>query len=440
MAKKFDVAAVVKESLGDVRVSEVDIVRTIPAAEILPNPKNFYELSDLDDLAASIEQNGLIDPLIVKRMEDGRYMILSGHRRFAAMTEILGKTEISCLIRQPVSDVFEELMLIEANRTQRKMSAADLSKQAERYTDLLVQLKEAGVAIPGRLRDRVAEALQVSSTKLARLHAIRENLVPELLARFDAGEINESKAYEISKTPEGFQTTLVPKEKWYVDQLNIGIAAEMWESAQRRKAEEPEPEPKAEAPKPVDPTGTSWDAEAYLKQRQEEDDKYREALEYHARQFIGTLEQCYERREGIDRLKECFGRLYAGHSSFDAPSYKSSPKGLEISFSDLGLRYVTRTWTEVYDMLSIIALHGVAALDEDESVSESNTKPAGLEWHRTAPDCMPPEIAPYGSAILLWGDGGLSRTPDSLVKMTINAMPETARWWAVVEGPEEEKT
>lgn len=434
MAKKFDVAAVVKESLGDIIVSEVDTVRTIPAAEILPNPKNFYELSDLDDLAASIEQNGLIDPLIVKRMEDGRYMILSGHRRFAAMTEILGKTEISCLIRQPVSDVFEELMLIEANRTQRKMSAADLSKQAERYTELLAQLKEAGVAIPGRLRDRVAEALQVSSTKLARLHAIRENLVPELLAKFDAGEINESKAYEISRTPEDFQQTLVPKPKWYVDQLNIGIAAETWENAERRKAEEPEPAPKAEAPKTVPPSGTSWDAEAYLSQRQQEDDDFFTMLGLEADRFLAELAYVPSRQDGIRKLKERFGSIHQGWW-YDEVDVKASPKGLELGCDDRAIPYILRTWTDVYDMLSRIALSRAVRTSR---VSESDHAPAGLEWHRTAPDCMPPEIAPYGSAILLWGDGGLSRTPDSLVKMTINAMPETARWWAVIEGPEED--
>ena len=428
MAKKFDMAAVVKESLGDVRVSEVDTVRTIPAAEIIPNPKNFYELSDLDDLAASIEQNGLIDPLIVKRMEDGRYMILSGHRRFAAMTEILGKTEISCLIRQPVSDIFEELMLIEANRTQRKMSAADLSKQAERYTELLVQLKEAGVEIPGRLRDRVAEALQVSSSKLARLHAIRENLTPEMLEDFDAGKLNESVAYELSKQPQEKQTAVYMHDGYMPEALTAADVPALVSRACR--SEQTKPRTVASG----SDTGTSWDATEYIRQREKEDDNFRHALEEEARPFIRELEHVFTRHEGIEKLKDTFGRCYHSHWGLDAAEYDASPKGLKMSSKALGFRDILRTWTDVYDMLSIIALHGAAAMDADEDaarVSESDHKPAGLEWHNVSEP-----IPKTGKQIILWGPSGVRSVPQHLITDTIKYAPESVTHWAVVEGPE----
>lgn len=429
MAKKFDVAAVVKESLGDVRVSEVDTVRTIPAAEIIPNPKNFYELSDLDDLAASIEQNGLIDPLIVKRMEDGRYMILSGHRRFAAMTEILGKTEFSCLIRQPVSDVYEELMLIEANRTQRKMSAADLSKQAERYTELLVQLKEAGVAIPGRLRDRVAEALQVSSTKLARLHAIRENCVQDVLKDFDAGNLNESVAYEYSRLPKTTQITAHDAGLNTVEAVqDYRLRMEAWDA-------DPNPDPDVPPPAPKPPKGevrTLFSAEDYLQAREEEDLKYFDLLRHVADRFLPLLTAGESRQDGIEDLKETY--RYRGFT--DSACYADgSGRGLTLTCP--GFK-VLRTWTEVYDMLCIIALRRAAeALKAKANPrSESDQKPAGLEWHRTAPDCMPPT----DRTVILWAKGQLRNTPQNLIADTIRLLPDHAEYWAVVEGPEEEET
>ena len=98
-----------------------------------------------------------------------------------------------------------ELRLIYANAATRDMSAADLSRQAERVEELLYRLKEEGVEFPGRMRDHVAEACKVSKTKLARLHAIRSKLDPELLKFFDRGELNETAAYELSRLPAAIQ-------------------------------------------------------------------------------------------------------------------------------------------------------------------------------------------------------------------------------------------
>lgn len=183
-------------------VSELDThsVTDIAASKITPNEKNFYEKSDLESLAASIELTGLLHPIIVKPA-DGGYVIIDGERRFRAMTDVLGMEAVPAIIRRPVNDVLEELMLIEANRQQRKMSASDLSKQAERYTELLSQLRDSGVEIPGRLRDAVAEAMQLSASKLARLHAIRTNLISSILADFDDNQLPESVAYAYSQLP-----------------------------------------------------------------------------------------------------------------------------------------------------------------------------------------------------------------------------------------------
>lgn len=422
MAKKFDMAALAKEALGDVNVSKVDTVRMIPVELIDPNPKNFYEMSDLEELAGSIEAWGLVHPIKVSPV-DGRYVITDGERRFRATKEILGRTEIQCIVSAQVNTLLEEMQLIEANRTQRKMSAADLSRQAERYTELLAQLKEAGVAIPGRLRDRVAEALQVSASKLARLHAIRENLEPGLLSLFDDGDLNESTAYELSKFDHMKQDRI-----WdALADANLEFSVENVQRAARRDdAARTIDEPKT---LPTSDAGTSWDAEAYLQVREEEDLKYFDLLRHVADRFMPLLTAGESRQDGIADLKETY--RYRGFS--DSACYADgSGRGLTLTCP--GFK-VLRTWTEVYDMLCIIALRRAA----EALRSNSDTPPAGIEWHHTAPDCMPPDCAPYGSAILLWGDGGLSRTPDTLVKMTINAMPETARWWAVVKGPEEEE-
>lgn len=422
MAKKFDMVALAKEALGDINVSKVDTVQQLDTALIDVNSSNFYEMSDLEELASSIELVGLMHPVIV-RPNGERYTLIDGERRFRAMTEVLGWTEIFAIVRRPANDVVEELMLIEANRTQRKMSAADLSKQAERYTELLAQLKEAGVAIPGRLRDRVAEALQVSSTKLARLQAIRGNCAPEILEMFDDGRINESVAYELSKIDRGKALKIAFCEAAGTPDTAQELTAETVRALASRPAA---------APKTLEPTSTSWDAEAYLQEREEEDLKYFDLLRHVADRFLPLLTAGESRQDGIEDLKETY--RYRGFT--DSACYADgSGRGLTLTCP--GFK-VLRTWTEVYDMLCIIALRRAAeALKaKEEPRSESDHKPAGLEWHRVTEDDLPPQD---GRTVILWGPGGLKTTPQHLIGDTIKYMPESVTHWAAVEGPEEEE-
>lgn len=199
MAKKgFDLAALARSQMGKGMAQSVEQVLELPVDKIDANEKNFYEKSALEDLAANIELLGLIHPVAVKIGEDGRWTLIDGERRFQAV-KLLGWETIRAVVHRPVSSVFEELMLISANMQQRKMTGAELSKQAERYTECLADLKRSGVEIPGRLRKAAAEAFGVSESRLAKLAAVREHLIPALLDKFDAGEINEAVAYALSR-------------------------------------------------------------------------------------------------------------------------------------------------------------------------------------------------------------------------------------------------
>lgn len=187
-----------------------ETVVKIPLEHICENERNFYDTSNVGELANSIALNGLLEPVIVCKdhcdPDSGAqyYRLISGHRRFKAFSK-LAETEpekyksIPAIIREPKNTIVEELMLIEANRATRVMSSADTLKQAERYKELLVSLKEQGVEIPGRLRDVVAEAMNISASRLARLEVIRKGLISEYAEDFEAGRINESAAYELAR-------------------------------------------------------------------------------------------------------------------------------------------------------------------------------------------------------------------------------------------------
>lgn len=200
-------------------VSELDTGREqieyIRLDRIDNDPNNFYQLSDIDKLAANIELCGLQQPIRVRPIPDtDRYMIVSGHRRRAAI-ELLAKDnpekwdEVACIIeRDAVSPALQQLRLIYANSNTRTMTAAEISEQAVQVEKLLYQLKEEGYEFPGRMRDHVAEAVGASKSKLARLKVIRDRLESCWWASWEANKIGESVAYALAQLPGYWQTLI----------------------------------------------------------------------------------------------------------------------------------------------------------------------------------------------------------------------------------------
>lgn len=215
MAKTFDLG----NTLADVlkTVSDPDAreqIEYIPLQNLVSDERNFYSMDGVEELAANIELIGLQQPLRVLKGDNGFYVIVSGHRRAAALRLLAEDApekwaRVPCIVEKPGgSPELEELRLIMANADTRRMSSADLAKQAERVEMLLYKLKEQGMEFPGRMRDHVAEACKVSATKLAELKVIREKLIPELRQLWESGELNHTVAYRLAQAEEHAQTRL----------------------------------------------------------------------------------------------------------------------------------------------------------------------------------------------------------------------------------------
>ena len=175
--------------------------------------KNFYSMSDLEDLASNIAMIGLQQPLRIRPNPDApdRYSTISGHRRRAALGLLAKENperwkQAACIVeRGECSEALQQLKLIFGNAHTRKLSAADLSEQAVQVEELLYKLKEEGYEFPGRMRDHVAAAVNASTSKLARLKVIREGLVFEWKIAFQNSELTESSAYELARMPAPWQ-------------------------------------------------------------------------------------------------------------------------------------------------------------------------------------------------------------------------------------------
>lgn len=206
-------------------VSESDTMREIPVDNIRDNPRNFYPQPDpaaLSALADSIRANGLLEPPTVVPSGDGQtYRLISGHSRMAAVRKILTSGEESgrfekvlCRVLPSMSEYQEQAAVIEANR-QRVKSNALLADEAERLTEAYIKRREAGEPLPGRIRDYVAEALQVKATKVANLSAIKNGLkVPGIVERWKHNEIPEAAALMIARMNIDEQYRLLD---WMID-------------------------------------------------------------------------------------------------------------------------------------------------------------------------------------------------------------------------------
>lgn len=218
MAKKFNMGdfaktlAVSDSDTGREQIEYIDI-------DLLDaDPSNFYSLNGLDELADNIATIGLQQPIRVRSGEGGHTVIVSGHRRAAAIRKLVedGRNdlrEVPCIReRGAASPALQELRLIYANSNTRAMTSAEISQQAEKVRELLYRLQEEGYEFPGRMRDHVAEACQISKSKLARLDAIRNNLAPDILTAYwdgTKGGLSEDVAYKLSQLPADVQRQVV---------------------------------------------------------------------------------------------------------------------------------------------------------------------------------------------------------------------------------------
>ena len=220
---KVDVAAILGGQLAKVSDSDTP-VKLIPLNKITRNTLNFYPALDddaMDALVDSIKANGLLEPLTVVPQDDF-YRLISGHNRFSALLRLQAQAgavggynqEVLCRVLPPMTPEQELTAVIEANR-QRIKSDALLAEEAKRLTEAYTKRREAGENLPGRIRDRVAEAMQISKTKLANLNAIRNGIkVPGIKERWERDEIPEAAALEIARLPVEAQYRLLD---WVID-------------------------------------------------------------------------------------------------------------------------------------------------------------------------------------------------------------------------------
>lgn len=175
----------------------------IPSRNIIPNPDNdeIYTIGNMDSLKDDIQQHGLRQPLEVIPVEGepDRYMLISGHRRWAAcgILSACGDSRfdtLPCLIRESHGKLDDRIALITANATARDLTDGERLAQYEALKDALTKKKAAG-QLEGKVRDEVCRILGLSTGAAARLNVIASCENEIIKERLKAGEIGLMEAY-----------------------------------------------------------------------------------------------------------------------------------------------------------------------------------------------------------------------------------------------------
>ena len=83
-----------------------------------PQPFKAHSQESLESLAKSIKENGVINPIIVRPLDDGKYQILAGRNR-ARASRICGKIDIPAIVRADIDDIGAAMIMLDTNLEQR---------------------------------------------------------------------------------------------------------------------------------------------------------------------------------------------------------------------------------------------------------------------------------------------------------------------------------
>ncbi|MEG1753821.1 MAG: ParB N-terminal domain-containing protein [Christensenella sp.] len=173
--------------------------------KIVPSEKNFYRIDEIEELAEDIELNGLMHNLVLRKLENDTYEIISGERRFSAyklLNEKLGdKYRMIPAKVDTADDLDAEEKLIRANQSTRVCSPAETFQAVERLTQIYTEKKARGDKIPGRIREAISNELSISQAQVSRYQKIADSLSPAAKQDFIEGNINMSDALNISSSP-----------------------------------------------------------------------------------------------------------------------------------------------------------------------------------------------------------------------------------------------
>lgn len=172
---------------------------------LVPSQHNFYGIREIEELAESIKENGLMHNLVVRKISDHptKYEILSGERRYRA-AKSLGYKTLPCQVKE-ISELDAEIMLIQANSAQRELTPTEKMEGIKRLESIYKQKRDNGEKIPGKMRDLIGKDLRLSGVQVGRYKKVDKDLIEPLKEKLDKEEITLTQAHTLSSLTKNEQ-------------------------------------------------------------------------------------------------------------------------------------------------------------------------------------------------------------------------------------------
>lgn len=161
------------------REGEDDVpVRRVPIAEIAPNPfqpRREFSEEELADLTASLRENGLLQPIVVRPAPDGartRYELVAGERRWRASMR-LGWKEIPATVR-PMDDRTLLVLALVENLQRAELSPIEEAEGLKRLADEFSLSQQQIADVVGRDRSTIANTLRLLQLPLSVRQMVNE--------------------------------------------------------------------------------------------------------------------------------------------------------------------------------------------------------------------------------------------------------------------------
>ena len=193
------------EKVIEIKINEID--------DFPNHPFKVIDNEEMEQMKASVIENGVLIPALVRQKSDGRYEMISGHRRKFA-SQLANKDTIPCIVRD-LSDDEATIIMVDSNMQREeilpserafayKMKIEAMSNQGKR-TDL-----ETSSQVGKKLNayEELADETGESRNQIHRFIRLT-NLIPELLEKVDNKDIAFNPAVELSYLTEEEQYALL---------------------------------------------------------------------------------------------------------------------------------------------------------------------------------------------------------------------------------------
>ena len=234
------------DSLFDENAVDAGGVVTVNINDIEPNsdqPRKNFDETALSELADSIAQHGLIQPIVVKPNINGTYSIIAGERRWRA-SRMAGLTEVPVIIKVADEQTLMEIALIE-NLQREDLNAVE---EALGYRSLIegYGLTQDEVAKKmGKSRSAVTNALRLLNLNEAELEALRRGTIlagharallscddgelreKMLLAAAEGASVRELERMAAAKKPKSDKKTEIKPKSTFYSEVELSLKNEL---------------------------------------------------------------------------------------------------------------------------------------------------------------------------------------------------------------------